>query len=107
MKYGSQYSGKQENSNSRQQTAHYISYPVGWTHAAKVISPDKYHSKMGPLFDIYHGSGNVLEPAYGIIYRFMRRKVEDKIIIDQIIAQEQGISIPPTIVDDITAKLDF
>ena len=84
-----------------------LKFPVAWTHAAKVLSQDTYHSKMGPLFDIYHGSGDVLQSSYGKIFQFMRRRVEDKKIIDQIIAQELGISIPSTIVEDVLAKLDI
>ena len=80
---------------------------VAWTHAAKVLTPNTYHSKMGPQFDIYHSSGSVLQASYGKIFQFMRRRVEDKKIIDQIIAQELGISIPSTIVEDVLAKLDI
>ena len=78
---------------------------VAWTHAAKVLTQNTYHSKMGPQFDIYHSSGNVLQASYGTIFQFMKRKIEDRQIVKHIIAQEQGITIPTNIVEEIANQL--
>lgn len=82
-----------------------IIIPVAWTHAAKVITQNTYHSKMGPKFDIYHSSGNILQSSYGTIYQFMKRKIEDKKIVERIIAIEQEITIPSNIITDIANQL--
>lgn len=68
-------------------------YTGRWTHAAKVLSPEEYHSKIGPLFDIKHRSGDVFEnSSYGTVFQFMKRKVSDRCIIDEIIRKNE----PPT-----------
>lgn len=58
---------------------------VVWTHAARVISSNLYHSKMGDSFDIYHRGGNVFEGSiYGTVFAFMRRSVEKRSITEEI-----------------------
>lgn len=49
-----------------------------WTHAARVIAPGEYHSKVGAYWDIHHSGGDYLHNSgsdsdYGIIYQYMRR----------------------------------
>lgn len=50
-----------------------------WTHAARVISPNEYHSKAGKAWDFHHGPGdaltNINSPSisYGNVYTFMKR----------------------------------
>lgn len=58
-----------------------------WKHAARIIGPNLYHSKLGEAFDIHHRSGDVLNRAqnpndsYGIPFAFMRRKISDKSLL--------------------------
>lgn len=78
----------------------------GWTHAARVLSSDLYHSKMGGLFDIYHRSGNVFGGTiYGNIYQFMKRKKEDYAITERIKNEESSIYTPDDITDIITRMM--
>lgn len=72
-------------------------YPSGWTHAARVLSPQQYHSKLGPQFDIFHGPGDVLEEHYGKVFRIMKRKVEDRSITEELIKERGKIYIPKDI----------
>lgn len=44
-----------------------------WTHAAKVISSEVYHSKFGASYDGRHSGGNVLQLRYGNVCAFMKR----------------------------------
>lgn len=50
-----------------------------WTHAARVISPIEYHSKLGNSWDIHHSDGSVLhnpndlKGTYGKEFQFMKR----------------------------------
>ena len=61
-----------------------------WTHAAKVLSPLKYHSKIGKSFDITHRSGDVFEnSSYGTVFQFMKRKVSDRHIIEDIMRKNE------------------
>lgn len=77
----------------------------GWTHAARVVSSDMYHSKIGSLFDIYHRSGDVfMGTSYGDIYQFMKRKKEDFAITEKIKNEEPTIDIPDNIAN-IIAKM--
>lgn len=55
-----------------------------WLHAARIIGPDLYHSKLGCGHDIHHkGDKSLLErtlkPAdsYGKVYQYMKRKTSD------------------------------
>lgn len=85
-----------------------ICEPIAWTHAAKVLTENTYHSKMGDKFDIYHSSGNIfVGSSYGEIYTYMRRSILDRKIIEEIISQEQRYTIPDNIYDIIGAKLNF
>lgn len=85
-----------------------ICEPIGWTHAAKVLTENTYHSKMGGIFDIYHSGGNIfVGSSYGKIYTYMRRSILDRKIIEEIKAQEQKYTIPDNISDIIDAKLNF
>ena len=49
-----------------------------WTHAARVIKPDFYHSKFGYNVDGFHRSGDVLSSKYGLVYKYMKRPVADR-----------------------------
>lgn len=78
-----------------------------WTHAAKVITPEKYHSKMGRLFDTYHRSGDVFEEtSYGTVYQFMKRRIEDREITERIKREEADYQIPDNILEIIMSELD-
>ncbi len=44
---------------------------IVWTHAAKIVGLDKYHSKLGPSYDVFHSSSSTF--GYGEIFQFMRR----------------------------------
>lgn len=46
-----------------------------WTHAAKVVAVDRYHSKFGYNVDGFHTSGSVLSTKYGTVYQFMKRPI--------------------------------
>ena len=76
----------------------------GWSHAAKVLDKNVYHSKMGELFDIHHSGGNVFAgSSYGFIYQFMKRKQSKRSICDNIHQQAPGYSIPDDILNIIQA----
>ena len=49
-----------------------------WTHAARVIDVDRYHSKFGYNVDGFHKSGNVLSTKYGTVYKFMKRPLNNR-----------------------------
>jgi len=67
----------------------------GWTHAARVLSKDVYHSKMGPSFDIHHSSGDVFDGTnYGEVFQFMKRlKSERQSILDRVANEEPRLSL--------------
>lgn len=78
----------------------------GWSHAARVLSANLYHSKIGESFDIHHRSGDIFKgPVYGEVFQFMKRKIEDRIITEQIKAKPSVITIPENIIDIVSAKL--
>lgn len=53
--------------------------PAQWTHAAKVLSNNEFHSKMGEENDIHHSAGAVFAgTCYGRIYQFMKRPIGDR-----------------------------
>lgn len=58
-----------------------------WKHAARIIGPDLYHSKLGEGYDIHHGPGAVLNRAnnpnnsYGEPFAYMRRKITDRVLL--------------------------
>ena len=52
----------------------------GWTHAARILNANEYHSKAGESYDFHHGNGvrllyNPYRPlySYGHIYAYMKR----------------------------------
>ncbi|MDO4947355.1 MAG: hypothetical protein Q4E52_07230 [Fibrobacter sp.] len=54
-----------------------------WTHAAKVIDENLYHSKFGECFDAVHSGGDILvssdtTKSYGTIFQFMKRLISEK-----------------------------
>ena len=50
-----------------------------WTHAAKILEDNLYHSKMGEAWDIVHRSGDVFhDDDYGDVFAFMRRPIKDR-----------------------------
>ena len=49
-----------------------------WTHAARIIDIDRYHSKFGYNVDGYHKSGNLLSSKYGTVYKFMKRPFAER-----------------------------
>lgn len=55
-------------------------YSLGgkWTHAARVIDTDNYHSKFGYNVDGFHKSGDVLASKYGLVYKYMKRPIADR-----------------------------
>lgn len=80
-----------------------VNVPEQWTHAARVIGNNLYHSKMGESFDIHHSGNNVFsQSSYGIEYQSMRRRIEGRSITEAIIAKEPSIFIPQDIHNVIT-----
>lgn len=78
----------------------------GWTHAAKVLDKNLYHSKMGGLFDIQHSGGDVFAgSSYGTVYQFMKRKQSDRSICDNIRRQAPGYTIPNDILNIIQGMM--
>jgi len=70
----------------------------GWTHAARVIQENVFHSKIGQSFDIYHRSGDVFEGTdYGEIYQYMRRPISKKEIVEHIKVEEPRYDMPDNI----------
>lgn len=55
------------------------SYTGRWTHAARILSDEEYHSKFGNGWDAHHGEGDVLhnkskpDKSYGHVYQYMAR----------------------------------
>ena len=68
-------------------------YSLGdqWTHAARILDVNTYHSKFGYNVDGFHRSGNVLSSKYGLVYQFMKRAVADR----QISANIRNTLPPP------------
>lgn len=81
--------------------------PEGWTHAARVISKDVYHSKMGPSFDIHHSSGDVFAgTTYGKVYAFMKRAIKDRqSVIDFVTSTEPRLSYSNIQMEELLAKV--
>lgn len=81
--------------------------PEGWTHAARVISKDVYHSKMGPSFDIHHSSGDVFAgTTYGTVYAFMKRPIKDRqAVIDFVASTEPRLSYSNMQMEELLAKV--
>lgn len=51
-----------------------------WTHAARILNENEFHSKIGEAWDIHHGSENRRmenhsnpDQGYGVIYKYMKR----------------------------------
>ena len=58
---------------------------VKWTHAARIVRNNIYHSKIGNLFDVYHSGGCVFaDTTYGTVYKFMRREISKRAITEKI-----------------------
>lgn len=50
-----------------------------WTHAAKIVENNLYHSKMGEAWDIVHSAGDVFHnDSYGDVFAFMKRPIKDR-----------------------------
>lgn len=46
-----------------------------WTHAARVISDNVCHSKLGESYDVHHSDGNIFEGScYGDVFCYMKRR---------------------------------
>lgn len=79
---------------------------VGWSHAARVLPSGIYHSKIGELFDAYHRSGDIFRgPFYGEVFQFMKRRTEDRVITERIMATPPVVIVPDNIVDVIVSKM--
>lgn len=58
---------------------YYLPSTKAWTHAARVITSNEYHSKLGEGWDIHHSNGGVLHNskfpnnAYGVEFQYMKR----------------------------------
>lgn len=44
---------------------------IEWTHAARIVGLNRFHSKLGPSYDVFHSSSSTF--GYGEIFQFMRR----------------------------------
>ena len=54
-----------------------------WTHAAKIIAPNVYHSKIGTAWDIKHSGGDVFDHTeYGNVFIIMKRRIADRYLTD-------------------------
>jgi len=61
---------------------------------------------MGGLFDIHHCAGNIFEgSSYGVVFQFMKRRKEDRIITENIKRNVPGISIPDDILNIINQMM--
>lgn len=55
----------------------------GWTHAARIISKNILHSKIGTAWDIHHSGGDIFAMTeYGSIYAYMKRPIADRYLTD-------------------------
>lgn len=55
----------------------------GWTHAAKIIGDNVFHSKIGTAWDIHHSGGNIFaETEYGSIFTYMKRPISERYLTD-------------------------
>lgn len=55
----------------------------GWTHAARVISNNTLHSKIGTAWDIHHSDNDLFaETEYGSIFTYMKRPIADRYLTD-------------------------
>ena len=79
---------------------------VQWLHAAKVIGPNLYHSKLGCGHDIHHkGDKDLLQrtrrpdDSYGKVYQYMKRKTEDAHITND------KKPIPGRMIDTVTGQV--
>lgn len=62
-----------------------------WTHAARVLSAEVYHSKMGQSFDIRHRGGDIFRGStYGMLYAFMKRPKKDGHLTADRISESEG-----------------
>ena len=51
----------------------------GWTHAARIVEENIFHSKIGTAWDIHHSGGDIFENTeYGRIYAYMKRPLSER-----------------------------
>lgn len=61
-----------------------------WTHAARVLSENVYHSKIGSNCDIHHGKQSFNETQYGKICVYMKRATSDRRISEELMNEAEG-----------------
>lgn len=67
---------------------------ANWTHAARILMDNEYHSKMGGAWNIHHSSGNVFKDSiYGEVYTYMRRPIAYRHNFNDLIREEGKIEI--------------
>ena len=50
-----------------------------WTHAARVVAKDEFHSKIGTAWDIHHSNGDVFaDTEYGEVFAYMKRLIVNR-----------------------------
>ena len=75
-----------------------------WTHAARIVENNKFHSKIGNLFDIFHSDGDVFaDSSYGRVYAYMRRREEGRCITSEIMNRPIKLNPP----EDLRRLADF
>ena len=58
-------------------------FEITSTHAAKIIAPNVYHSKIGTAWDIKHSGGDVFDHTeYGSVFIIMKRRIADRYLTD-------------------------
>lgn len=67
---------------------------ANWTHAARILMDNEYHSKMGEAWNIHHSSGNIFEDSvYGKIYTYMKRPIKYRYCFDDFLKEEGEIEV--------------
>lgn len=57
---------------------------IVWTHAAKIVGNNLYHSKIGESFDIYHSGRDLFRGTmYGTVYSYMQRSKANRIYTEK------------------------
>lgn len=62
-----------------------------WTHAARIITREKYQSKFGASYDGFHSHGDVLKAQYGTVCVIMRRLKTDSYLTDDLKGVAPGV----------------
>lgn len=65
-----------------------------WTHAARVLSCNRLHSKLGACHDVHHRAGDIFEECdYGEEYAYMKRSVEKRSLTKEMLPTQSEVQI--------------